>query len=436
MRCRPRAFAAAVAVALAAPAPAPAADGSGWMAAIPDACRRGAFSIPGTHDTCALHETVPNTARCQGMALPEQLAAGVRYLDIRCRHVGNRFAIYHGIEDQRITFEEVLRSVIAFLDAHPTETVLLSVKEEHVPEDVTRAFWQTFEQYHARDSGRWFVGESLPELGSVRGKIVLVRRFGTEGTVRGLDATAGWANNHRGTMSVGTQFRVQDWYRLPDLEPASVDAKWGLALGLLREADAGGGARMAVNHLSGFRMFLGRVPTGITQLADAMRDRLRLELLASPRRNAGTLLLDFATPDVVQLVFRSGIQACGGPCAEERPDLADGGDAAGGDGVAADPVPAGPSPDPAPWIDEHAVGAVIAWEARPGRSYRVMSCGIDPSTHAFIDWHPVMERAGQGCVSVFAPVGSDGAPLPTHLRRWRVEAEPGRAGRNADLRGR
>ena len=193
----------------------PEHDGADWMAAIPNSWRLGSFSIPGTHDTFALHETVPNTARCQSMTLAEQLNAGMRYLDIRCRHMKDRFVIYHGIEYQHFSFEQVLQTVNSFLDAHPSETIILSVNEEHKPSKVTRNFWETFEWYYAQNPARWHIGEVLPELGSVRGKIVLLRRFNTAGSIRGLDAATNWSNNHPGILRVGTQFSIQDWYFLP-----------------------------------------------------------------------------------------------------------------------------------------------------------------------------------------------------------------------------
>ena len=416
----------------------PLHDGADWMAAIPNGWRLGAFSIPGTHNTCALYETIPNTARCQSLTLAEQLTAGVRYLDIRCRHVGDRFVIHHGMEYQRLSFEQVLETVTSFLDANPSETVILSVNEEHVPSGATRTFWETFEWYHAQDPTRWYVGESLPELGSVRGKIVLVRRFGTAGSVRGLDAATGWLNNHPGTMRVGTQFSIQDRYLLPDLEPASVDAKWALVNDLFIDAtsDAAQPPRMSVNHLSGIRMIFGRIPTGSTQLADMLRERLRLQFLAEPYCHGGTMLLDFATPEVAQLIYRSSIPGSGDSDLDGVPDAQEvsaGTDPfshdSDGDGtsnckeVAAGTDPLDPLSDPAPWIQESAVGAIIAWNGELERTYRVEVCGIDPVTRAFVDWCPVSANTACGIASVFAPQGSDGAPLPPHLRRWRIVAE-------------
>lgn len=435
-------------LAIAAAVPVRAQDGTNWMSFIPDQWTLGAFSIPGTHETCARFETVPDTAICQTLTLPEQLAAGVRFFDIRCRHINDVFTIHHGIDFQNLTFGEVLESVTEFLDANPSETVIMSVKEEWNASGVTRPFWQTFEAYHAADLSRWHVGETVPALGAVRGKIVLVRRFPTSGTVRGLDALTGWSSNVPATMNVGTSLRVQDWYRLPDLEPASFDAKWALVRSLVQEAVAEGIADTPtrVNFLSGHdRNFLG-IPRGIIALADDMNQRLRLQFLAEPKCHGGALLVDFVTPALARQVYLSSIPGIapdgtagvaavdsdhdGVPDEQEVTAGTDPFDHdSDGDGTsnAAEHF-GGTDPSSAAWdldpiVLETSTGAVVTWNAAPGRTYRVVCCGIDPLTRAFIGWHPVESGNACGFAVVNAPIGTDGQPLPERLRRWRIEIE-------------
>jgi len=445
-------------LAVAAAVPVRAQDGTNWMSFIPDQWNLGAFSIPGTHETCARFETIPDTAVCQSLTLPEQLQAGVRHLDIRCRHIADVFTIHHGIEFQNLTFGEVLSSVTAFLDANPSETVIMNVKEEYSAAKVTRAFWQTFEAYHAADPSRWYVGENVPALGAVRGKIVLVRRFPTAGTVRGLDAWSGWSYSVPATISVGSGFRVQDWGQLPDLEAASFDAKWNLVRALLDEAISEGIADTPVqlNHLSGFDLnFLG-IPRGIIALAGDMNDRLRLQFSAEPKCHAGVVLVDFVTPALARQVYLSSIPGVvpGGPAglaaidsdfdgASDEDEAAAGGDPfdrdSDGDGTSnlaehlggTDPLDA--ASDLEPRVTETASGAVVTWNAAAGRTYRVTACGIDPKTRAFIDWHAVEAGNACGVALVAAPLASDGEPLPVRLRRWRIEVEP--TGCPADLDG-
>ena len=53
------------------------------------------LTIPGTHDTLARFGG--DLAICQSLSLPEQLEAGVRFLDVRARHLKNKLPIHHGI---------------------------------------------------------------------------------------------------------------------------------------------------------------------------------------------------------------------------------------------------------------------------------------------------------------------------------------------------
>src|SRR5262249_22917605 len=135
------------------------------------------LTIPGTHDSGALHEPIANVAKCQTLTIAEQLDAGVRYLDIRLRNFQDQFLVYHGPIDQDLTFEDELATLFEFLDAHPHETVIASVKQENDPYGATLTFEQLFDRYVAQAPQRWYLGATLPMLGDVRGKLVLLRRF-------------------------------------------------------------------------------------------------------------------------------------------------------------------------------------------------------------------------------------------------------------------
>src|SRR4051812_15204855 len=111
-----------------------------WMAAQPDERSLAALTIPGSHDAAARFEPLAGLARTQDLTIDEQVTAGVRFLDIRCRHLDDAFLLYHGAIDQNLTFDQLLVTLYAFLDAHPTETILVSIKEEAAPSGNTRTF--------------------------------------------------------------------------------------------------------------------------------------------------------------------------------------------------------------------------------------------------------------------------------------------------------
>ncbi|WP_228453080.1 hypothetical protein [Chryseobacterium sp. CH1] len=70
-----------------------------WMAGLQDNISLSKISIPGTHDSGARIDApvVSGTAKTQDLSIAEQLNAGVRFLDIRCRHIDNSFTIIMGL---------------------------------------------------------------------------------------------------------------------------------------------------------------------------------------------------------------------------------------------------------------------------------------------------------------------------------------------------
>jgi 1-phosphatidylinositol phosphodiesterase len=229
--------------------------GNNWMSSIESSRQLSDLTIPGTHDSMAFYEPVAGTAKCQSMPLDDQLYAGVRFLDIRCRHYGDSFVIHHGSIYQKANFDDVLNRVIAFLNANPSEAVIMSVKEEHTPANNTRSFEQTFDSYVQKNPGKWNLGTGIPTLGEARGKITLFRRYG--GSARGINAT-GWAD--KATFSTGS-IRVQDNYAV-----SSTNTKWNQIKGLLDEAYSGSASTMYVNFASGVGSIFG-IPniTGVSR---------------------------------------------------------------------------------------------------------------------------------------------------------------------------
>jgi 1-phosphatidylinositol phosphodiesterase len=250
------------------------------------------FSIPGAHDAGALYEPWPGTTKCQNLTLTEQLNAGVRFLDVRCRHVNNAFLIHHGQVYQKINFDDVLASVIGFLTNNPGETVIMSVKEEYDPKGNTRSFEATFDSYVARNPTRWLLTSRIPTLDQARGKIVLFRRFGAAATPKGLDLSV-WPDNAAFTNA---NVRVQDCY-----EVTSTDAKWTAINHCLTAAQAGAPHTLYVNFASGMAKgaFLPNIPT----VADAINPKLIAYLTAHPKGRYGIILMDFADAQKSALIY-------------------------------------------------------------------------------------------------------------------------------------
>lgn len=267
----------------------------GWMAGVDDGVSLSELSIPGTHDSGARFEPAPGIAMTQTLTIAEQLEAGARYLDIRCRHFEDGFLIYHGSIDQNQSYDDVLATLTGFLDAHPTETIIASVKEESLPQNNTRTFAQTFDDYLARDPDRWYLADHVPNLGEARGKIVLLRRFDTPRTPLGLDASP-WLDSTTFTVSNGAAMRIQDAYMVSDNA-----AKWAAITALLDEARTGPPATLFLDYTSGYQT-MAALPN-IPIVADDINARLD-GYLASASGRLGVLVMDFLTRERAAAVVR------------------------------------------------------------------------------------------------------------------------------------
>lgn len=204
---------------------------SNWMSFLPGNAKINRISLPGTHDSCA---RTGIGAVCQKWDLTTQLANGVRFLDIRCRHSGTYLLIFHGVMYQDMNFTDVIRQCKQFLASNPSEYILMSVRDEGGGDKPQGTFQDTFLNY-VNDNGSdlWYLGTSAPDLAAVRGKIALVRRF--PGNI-GLD------------FDNKSQFDIQD-----DYDPDSVDSKWNKITALLDTAKASPNSdKFFLNFASGY----------------------------------------------------------------------------------------------------------------------------------------------------------------------------------------
>lgn len=189
--------------------------GSNWMSLMEDSCHLSQLTIPGTHNTCA----TKTLAKCQSMSLERQLEAGVRFLDIRCRHAHDRFQIYHSSFSMELDFDtDVIDVCVKFLHSHPTECLLMLVSPEHTAKDNTMTFDQVFYKYVQESSSSskfWFLDEHMPRLSECRGRIVLLRRFKSSMRPLGIDMS-GWRCSEPCRMRNHSEFQfyIQDVFKL------------------------------------------------------------------------------------------------------------------------------------------------------------------------------------------------------------------------------
>jgi len=153
---------------------------SDWQARLDNSLTINKVSYPGTHDTMA-DDNDGQAVDCQAETLTRQLEAGIRALDIRCRAINGIFAIHHAAFYLSVNFGDVLNECKNFLRSHPNEFILMRVKQEYSSVSNTD-FENIFKTYYDSSSYSSYMyqtsSNSIPTVGDVRGKIVILQNFG------------------------------------------------------------------------------------------------------------------------------------------------------------------------------------------------------------------------------------------------------------------
>lgn len=201
-----------------------------WMSALSDNVRLANISIPGTHNSLSRYGGT--YAQTQSLSVADQLDMGVRYLDVRFKYRNGKLQAYHGFVPQYQTFEDFLQTVSNFLDAYPTETVLIRMQNEggaaEYQHDFFRRFNTVLNQYRHNNT---VPSGNNPTLGDVRGKFVFIRDFNVFGNRIGIE---------RGAL------HIQDKYRVAN--PRALYSKWESVKSHFRTVSSG---RISLNYLSG-----------------------------------------------------------------------------------------------------------------------------------------------------------------------------------------
>ncbi|WP_068944984.1 phosphatidylinositol-specific phospholipase C [Chryseobacterium capnotolerans] len=271
-----------------------------WMAGLQDNISISKISIPGTHDSGARIDApvISGTAKTQDLSIAEQLNAGVRFLDIRCRHIDNSFTIHHGAIYQNLNFDDVLNACYAFLESHPSETIIMSVKEEHDPSNTTRSFESTFDSYVQKNPSKWNLGTNIPTLGEVRGKIRLLRRFPTQ-AAKGINATS-WADNTTFEINnPGAQLKVQDYYKV-----TNNDDKWNGISTLFNDAKNSNSDRLFINFTSGYKPGIFGIPS-IPTVSNAINPKLKTFFQSNTKGSYGIMPIDFVNAELAELIVKT-----------------------------------------------------------------------------------------------------------------------------------
>ena len=163
-----------------------------WMADIPDDALLSSVNIPATHDTGTagvVQDLVANLSftSCQNLYYDEQLNVGARSFDIRGNATKDNASaaevkIIHGDDTWQcqekdgsdLTLQSIFNTSLAFLEKHPSETIILTIK----PDDgSTVGMEHAVAEFVKNHQEKVYTDGDIPSMKEARGKIVLIRRF-------------------------------------------------------------------------------------------------------------------------------------------------------------------------------------------------------------------------------------------------------------------
>jgi 1-phosphatidylinositol phosphodiesterase len=149
-----------------------------WISNISDNETISSLSIPGTHNSCANISFWLGCGyvQCQSLSISSQLEAGIRFLDIRCRHIDKCFTMHHESFYLNKSFGEVLKDCKLFLDEYPNEFIIMTIREEYRSENTHGiSFFDTFKEYLILYSDYICLLDRIPFVYEIRKKIWILQ---------------------------------------------------------------------------------------------------------------------------------------------------------------------------------------------------------------------------------------------------------------------
>lgn len=230
--------------------------------------------------------------------MTDQLRHGVRFFDFRVAkpfltNCGNAFGsspddlqVVHGSFPVRLPFpvklEDELNEIYAFLQQHPTETAIVSIKMEGDTsvwqgDDFPNLIWN---RYVGPSQDRWFLENRIPQMGEARGRAILFRRFGLKENAIRNDSNFGfeaaWWKYNTPEDDRG-RFVVQDWNEVNSPEDIqkkvhyiNAQVERAVSYNATAESTQGDTAKFYVNFCSGSNFWDPRCwPKGVAKGVNA-----------------------------------------------------------------------------------------------------------------------------------------------------------------------
>jgi len=217
----------------------------------------------------------------QDWDLSAQLAAGVRFLDLRVKGDG---WLYHGPLACALTLEAALQTCHSFLQEHRSELLLLRIKDEERSRDSAHRVCELVKKF-AKYMPLHFSRQSCLVC-DLRGKMLVLQDW------QGPEVSLPWGNS---TM------KIQDFWN-----PGSLKEKWVAVLKHLRGVPRRQGEQLCANFLSA-QSFPRRTPR---YFAGILNTRFCASVSRRRYSALGIVVMDFPTQELINQIIRTNfIQA-------------------------------------------------------------------------------------------------------------------------------
>ncbi len=290
----------------------PVEGSADWMKPLDDAMPLSGVVLPGAHDSATKNVQLAFITRCQALTIGEQLEAGYRYLDIRLGASGEKLKLMHGFTNcttsgwpwaATLYLDDVLADCYAFLNAHPSETIVFAVKHEHGNESPEQ-FEAMLGAYISKKPDMWLLTDRIPTVGEARGKIFLTRHYEDKNQpVPTLGLPCYWATqgDHK-DVSRNAATHKNGSYTLIMQDRYTYDKadKWNAFREGLKAGETGD-AFLSIH-------FLSTKGTATFGHPYTFAKALNAELLASSDRLNGWIVTDFASPSLAARIYRTNFE--------------------------------------------------------------------------------------------------------------------------------
>ncbi len=160
-------------------------DMANWMGALADTLTLREILMPGSHDAGVYREvstkagflSIPKSwTTCQSTSVLEQCEAGSRFFDVRLKVSSTSIRAHHTKKGQGAvgeSWDSTLESVAAFLDAHPSECVILRLTKPAggaTDQIIQRLVESSLSGRLCKSAG--FINFANTALGTLRGKAI------------------------------------------------------------------------------------------------------------------------------------------------------------------------------------------------------------------------------------------------------------------------